>query len=136
MMIIICIQRRRRVRRHRRNPSITKLDFRSREMNSLFSLSEFRGKIVLREARMRRVSDGSLTLQGAPVTEKTGIDFEACLKLTGNGSQRRCFAWQTLSTKSQMRPVALMKGRPRIRFTTTSGPVATRRDVSLLSLVR
>ncbi len=34
MMIIICTRRRRRVRRHGRNPSITKLDFRSRAIGS------------------------------------------------------------------------------------------------------
>ena len=64
---------------------------------------------------------------GAPV--KTGIDFVACLKSMGNRLQRRFFAWQTLSAKLPIIPVALMKGRPRITFTATSGPAATRRDV-------
>ena len=66
---------------------------------------------------------------------KTGTGFVAHLKLIGNGSQSRFYASHTLSTKSATIPVALMKGRPRIKFTATSGPAATRREVALPSLV-
>ncbi len=62
-----------------------------------------------------------------------GIEFIVLLKLMGDGSARRCFAWHTLLTKSAIIPVALMNGRPNMMLTATLGPAATRREVALPS---
>jgi hypothetical protein len=47
----------------------------------------------------------------------------------GEGLQRRCFAWQTLMTKSAIMPVDLIKGRPIMTLTLMPGPAATRKEV-------
>ena len=131
---------RRGVRRRRRNPMINELGFGfsgncihacwendiglgwkefpegSKDVESILRVSNVAGSTSVRKDRDRLCC--AFEVDGERIAE-----------------EMLCLA-HIVDKVASIMPIALMKGKPRIWFTVTSGPAATRRDVSLTSLVR